>query len=285
MEKKAINFRPRDKFLELGVHTRVMAVVNVTPDSFWDGRRFLEPAAAADHALALVEAGADIVDLGGESTRPGARPVSAAEELDRVLPALEALRKRCAALISVDTYKSQVAEAVLRSGADIINDVSAFRFDPNMPAVVSRWGAGVVLMHLRGEPATMHQLPPSPDILVEIKSDLKNALQVSYKHQIRSDRILLDPGIGFGKTAEENLQILNRLSFLNLFQLPILVGTSRKSFLGKILKAPAEDRIFGTAASVAIAILRGAHVIRVHDVKEMRQVAEVSDAILSERLL
>lgn len=262
-----------------------MGVVNITPDSFYDGGRYLDPDKAVEHALALADQGADILDLGGESSRPGAKPVCAAEEIDRVLPVLEALRPRFSGMISVDTYKAPVAEAVLEGGADIINDISAFRFDPQLPQVVARWQAGVVLMHSRGTPETMQTLPPSPDILAEIQSTLQEALETARQSQIGRDRILLDPGIGFGKTAEQNLQIVNRLSALEAFHLPLLVGTSRKSFIGRILNQPPEERLLGSLASSGAAVLRGACVLRVHDVRETRQVTDVIDAILAERFL
>lgn len=259
-------------------------MVNITPDSFSDGGRFWDRSRAIDRCLECAEQGADILDLGGESSRPGAQPVSAQEELDRILPVLEEVRKQVTVPLSVDTCKAAVARQVLQAGADLINDISAFRFDPEMPAVVAEFHAGVVLMHMRGDPATMQQLAPSPDILAEIRTGLQKALKVSSEHHIARDRILIDPGIGFGKTFEDNLKILNQLSFLNVFHLPILVGTSRKSFLGKILDLPVEKRLLGTAASVVVAIVKGAQVVRVHDVAEILQVVRVTESILAEGL-
>lgn len=282
MVRKTYGFRPRNKVLELGASTRIMGVVNVTPDSFFEGGKYGDRSQAVERCLEWAAKGAHIIDLGGESSRPGAQPLSSQEELDRVLPVLEEIRGRVSALISVDTYKSSVARRVLQAGADIINDISAFRLDPRMPGVITEWGAGVVLMHMRGTPQDMQQLPPSPDILAEIESDLQRALDTASEHRIPRDRIVLDPGIGFGKTFEDNLKILNQLSFLSVFQLPILVGTSRKSFLGKILDLPVERRLLGTAASVAVAIVKGAHLVRVHDVEEMLQVVKVTDTILAE---
>ena len=282
MSRRAYVLRARDKKLELGQRTRVMGVVNITPDSFFDGGRFFERSQAVERCLQLVESGADIVDLGGESSRPGAEPVSVQEELERVLPVLQEVRKQVPVLISVDTYKSTVAREALKEGADIVNDVSAFRLDPEMPQVVKEWDAGVVLMHMRGTPQVMQKISPSQDILEEVQTDLQAAVSKASENGIPEESIIIDPGIGFGKTVEDNCNILNKLSFLESFDLPVLVGTSRKSFLGSILDIPAQERIWGSAASVAIAIMRGAHIVRLHDVAEMSQVAQITDTILAE---
>ena len=282
MSRRAYVLRARDKKLELGRRTRVMGVVNITPDSFFDGGRFFERSKAVEYCLQLVESGADIVDLGGESSRPGAEPVSVQEELERVLPVLQEVRKQVPVLISVDTCKSEVAREALKEGADIVNDISAFRLDPEMPRVVKEWDAAVVLMHMRGTPQIMQELPPSEDILEEVQTDLQAAVSKASENGIPEESIIIDPGIGFGKTVEDNCRILNRLSFLESFDLPVLVGTSRKSFLGGILDIPAQDRIWGSAASVAVAIMRGAHIVRLHDVAELTQVAPITDAILTE---
>ena len=259
-----------------------MGVVNITPDSFFDGGRFFERSKAVEGCLQLVESGADIIDLGGESSRPGAEPISVQEELERVLPVLQEVRQQVPVLISVDTCKSEVAREALKEGADIVNDISAFRLDPEMPRVVKEWDAAVVLMHMRGTPQIMQELPPSEDILEEVQTDLQAAVSKASENGIPEESIIIDPGIGFGKTVEDNCRILNRLSFLDSFDLPVLVGTSRKSFLGGILDIPAQDRIWGSAASVAVAIMRGAHIVRLHDVAEMNQVAQITDAILTE---
>ncbi len=291
MDRSVHLFRAREKVLELGRHTRIMGVVNVTPDSFSDGGRFLDRSDAVDRCLELVEQGADIIDIGGESTRPGGEPIAESVELDRILPVLEDLIGKVNALISVDTYKTGVAREALQAGADIINNVGAFQLDPEVAPVVANHQAGVILMHSRGTPRTMQEQPASPDILAEIQSDLRAALQTACDHQIAHDRIVLDPGIGFGKTAEDNLSILNRLSFLREFEVPILVGTSRKRFLGKILGLAIDQNwngegvLPGTAASVIMAIARGAHIVRVHDVGEIRQFVHTADAILAERQL
>jgi dihydropteroate synthase len=261
-----------------------MGVVNITPDSFSDGGRFLEPEKAVEHSLNLVEAGADILDLGGESSRPGAIPVSEQEEIDRLLPVLEKIRGLVQVMISVDSYKAAVAEAALRCGADIVNDISAFRFDEKMPQLVNRFGAGLVLMHMRGTPSTMHALPPSADIFQEVHEDLQIAVNTAYESGIDRDKIVLDPGIGFGKNAKESLQLINRLMGLQDFHLPVLVGTSRKSFIGKVLDQPVGERLLGTVASSVVALLNGAHILRVHDLEQVRSAVRMADAIASESL-
>ena len=280
--RRAYTLQARDKKLELGRRTRVMGVVNVTPDSFFDGGRFLEPSHAIERCLELAENGADILDLGGESSRPGAEPVPWEEELKRILPVLERVRKEVPIPISIDTCKSAVAQEAFNEGADIVNDISAFRFDSKLPGIITKWKAGVVLMHMRGTPRTMQSIAASEDILGEVEADLQRAVATAVENGIPKERIAIDPGIGFGKTLEDNCTILNRLRDLDSFDLPIVVGTSRKSFLGKILDLPAQDRLWGSAASVAVAIMRGAHIVRVHDVKEMNQVARITDAVLAE---
>jgi len=261
-----------------------MGILNVTPDSFSDGGRFPDADRAVDRCLQMVAEGADFVDIGGESSRPGARPVSVAEELSRVLPVITRLRPQTNAFISIDTTKSEVAKEALAAGADIVNDISSLRFDPDVAVVASEAGAGLVLMQMRGTPATMQQLPPSTDLFGEVLSDLQVAVNTAYKCGISRDRILLDPGIGFGKTSEQNLQLMNRLWFLSGLGCPVLVGPSRKSFIGKVLNRSVDDRLFGTAAACAVCALRGAHVLRVHDVEEIRQVVDVVDSLSSERI-
>lgn len=268
--------------MQLGRRTLLFAVINVTPDSFYDGGRYDSPGASVEHALRLVEQGADVLDIGGESSRPGAQPVSAQVEIDRVLPVVEGIRRHSDIPLSIDTTKLEVARACLAAGADLINDISAFRFEPELAVEIGRTGAAVILMHSRGTPQTMQQLPPSPDILGDIAMTLAAAVALAFQSGISRDRILVDPGVGFGKTAQDNLKILQRLSFLNRFDLPVLVGTSRKSFIGKILDLPLEERLWGTAATVAAAVLGGAHAVRVHDVAENRQVCRIVDAILEQ---
>ncbi|GAB4242781.1 MAG: dihydropteroate synthase [Acidobacteriota bacterium] len=277
--RKRYVFRARGKALELGERTRLMGILNVTPDSFSDGGRFVERDRAVEHGLRLVAEGAEILDIGGESTRPGSSPVPAEVELARVVPVIEALRPHTDALLSVDTYKAEVARAALEAGADIVNDVSGFRFDPAMPEVVERYEAGVVLMHMRGTPADMHTLPPAPDIVAEVRQGLQVAVRQADGAGIPRDRILLDPGLGFGKNAEENLVLLRRLPRLMEFDMPWLVGPSRKRFIGHVLEKPVEERLWGTAAVCAFCAWQGVHVLRVHDVGPIRQVVDMIDAL------
>jgi dihydropteroate synthase len=268
--------------LRLGLRTIVVGVLNVTPDSFSDGGENFDRARAIDRALEMEADGADVIEIGGESTRPGAAAVSAEEELSRVLPVLSELSGRLRAPISIDTYKSQVARAAIEEGAAIINDVSALRFDPQLADAVAEGGAALALMHMRGTPATMQVIPPSEDIFAEIKSDLDKAIAVAEQRGVRRDQIIVDPGIGFGKTLEQNLEIINRLERFESFDLPLMIGTSRKSFIGRLTGREAGERAFGTAASVAAAIIRGAHIVRVHDVREMVEVARITDAIINQ---
>jgi dihydropteroate synthase len=266
--------------IEVGERTIVVGVLNVTPDSFSDGGLSFELARAVDHALEMESEGADIVEIGGESTRPGASPLSIDEELSRVLPVLKSLAGRLQAAIAIDTYKSAVAEAAISEGASIINDVSALRFDPAIADVAARQQAGLALMHMRGTPATMQKIEASHDIFAEIESDLGAALQLAESRGVKRNQIVIDPGIGFGKTLEQNLAIINHLKRFGSFDLPLMIGTSRKSFIGRLTGRREQERVFGTAASVAAAIIRGAHIVRVHDVKEMIEVARVTDALL-----
>ena len=264
----------------LGDRTLIVGVLNVTPDSFSDGGQNFEPARAVDHALEMESDGADIIEVGGESTRPGATRLSAEEELSRVLPVLSELAGRLRVPIAIDTYKSEVAAAAIAEGANIINDVSALRFDPAIADVAARERAALVLMHMRGEPATMQRIKPSRDILAEIELDLATAIRVAESQGVERSQIIIDPGIGFGKTLEQNLAIINHLERFESFGLPLMIGTSRKNFIGRLTGRPEGERLSGTAASVAAAILRGAHIVRVHDVKQMVEVARVADAIL-----
>jgi dihydropteroate synthase len=267
--------------ISLGERTIVVGVLNVTPDSFSDGGQNFEPARAIDRALEMEEEGADIIEVGGESTRPGATRLSVEEELSRVLPVLKVLAGRLRVPIAIDTNKSEVAASATAVGASIINDVSALRFDPAIADVAAREHTALVLIHMRGEPSTMQKLEPSPDIFAEISSDLGNAIHVAESRGVNRDRIIIDPGIGFGKTIDQNLAILNHLERFDSFNLPLMIGTSRKSFIGRITGRPEDDRAFGSAASIAIAILRGVHMVRVHDVRQMADVARIADAIIS----
>jgi dihydropteroate synthase len=260
-----------------------MGILNVTPDSFSDGGKFLDPAAAVDRGLGIAEEGADIIDVGGESTRPTAEDVSAEEEIRRVVPVIEALAKKTRVPISVDTRKSAVAKRAIDAGAQIINDISALHHDPAMLGVAARAGTPVILMHMRGAPATMQQNTRYENLLGEIEDYLLDAVNDCLKAGLGYDQIVLDPGIGFAKTAEQNLEILANLGRLVELRFPLMLGVSRKSFIGRILDLPADERLEGTAAAVAACILEGARIVRVHDVREMARVAKVCDAIRSMR--
>ena len=257
----------------------MVGVLNVTPDSFSDGGQYYDARAAIDRALEMETDGADIIEIGGESTRPGAEPVTAEAELSRITPVLEGLAGRLHIPIAVDTYKSQVANAAVELGARIINDVSALRFDPALAEVAAANDAALVLMHMRGIPETMQKIEPSPDILAEIERDLTAAVRKAAAAGVGNDSLILDPGIGFGKTLGQNLEIINNLDRLSAMGYPLMAGTSRKGFIGKLTGKPEHQRRFGTAATVVAAILRGAHLVRVHDVKEMVDVVRVADAI------
>jgi dihydropteroate synthase len=260
--------------------TVIMGILNVTPDSFYDGGRYARAEAAVQHALQMVQDGADIVDIGGESTRPGSQPVPEEEELRRVLPVIEAVRGQVDVPISIDTTKSRVAERALQAGACMVNDISGLGFDPRMAEVVARHGALCCVMHIQGTPQTMQQNPQYEDVVRDISRYFEERLALAERAGILRENIWLDPGIGFGKTVEHNLEILRRLREFTAFGLPILIGTSRKSFIGKILgDLPPEERLEGTAATVAIAIMNGANAVRVHDVREMVRVARMTDAV------
>ncbi len=259
--------------------TLVMGVLNVTPDSFSDGGRYLEPDAAVKHALEMVGEGADVIDIGAESSRPGAEPVPEAEELRRLVPVVREVCRRVAVPVSVDTTKAAVARQALDAGAAIINDISALQADPAMAAEVAGAGAGLVLMHRQGTPKTMQQAPRYGDVVAEVREFLRERMQVAGRAGIAADHILLDPGIGFGKNLSHNLALLARLDELRPLGRPILVGVSRKSFIGEALDRKAGDRLMGTAAAVAVAVLRGAGMVRVHDVRAMKDVVRMVDAI------
>ena len=261
----------------------IMGILNVTPDSFSDGGRFLSPDAAVERALAMEKEGADIIDVGGESSRPGADPVPVEEELRRVLPVLERLRGKLRIPISIDTTKAEVAEAALRAGASIVNDISALRFDPAMAPLVAKFGAGLVLMHMLGTPKTMQQAPHYEDVVTEVRDFLAERAQYAQSQGIPREAIAVDPGIGFGKTVEHNLELLRRLPELVELGFPVLVGPSRKSFIGAILGLGVEERLEGTLAACAVAVVRGADILRVHDVKEVRRAADLALHLRRER--
>lgn len=278
--RKIFELKAGNRTLELGKRTMVMGILNATPDSFSDTGRYFEHTAAIDRAWEIAGEGADILDIGGESTRPGSVGVSVQEELDRVLPVLDALSGRYPLPISIDTSKSEVARAALERGAAIVNDITSFQKDPHIGTVAAEFGAAAVLMHMRGEPRNMQSIPPSPDILGEIEIWAEDAIERAQISGVSSDKIVLDPGIGFGKTAAQNLEIIRNLDRLVAIGFPILVGTSRKSFIGSILKKPANELVLGTSATVVASIIFGAHIVRVHDVAAIREVADVTDVII-----
>jgi dihydropteroate synthase len=259
-----------------------VGVVNVTPDSFFDGGLYFEPARAIDRALALAAEGADIIDVGGESSRPGSNPIPAKEEKKRILPVVEVLKQKNSVLISVDTTKAEVAEAALAAGADIINDISAGRFDPRMLPIAARSGAAVILMHMKGTPRTMQIAPHYDDVLGEVKAFLRERLEAAESCGLPRESVLLDPGIGFGKQLDHNLILLNSLGTLAELGRPLIVGISRKSFIGKILKVEAQDRLEGTIAAAVVSVLRGASLLRVHDIQAVKRAVAVAEAIMSQ---
>jgi dihydropteroate synthase len=295
------HWRIGNRALELGERTLIMGVVNVTPDSFSDGGKFLDRGNAVDHALRLLDEGADIVDIGGESTRPGAavnvgqaflpvasaphRPsVSAEEELSRVIPVITRVKQlRPTSIISVDTYKAAVAKAAVESGAEIVNDVSGFQWDPDMPATCATLDCGVVLMHMRGLPETWRTLPKLEDPVTLVKHELALAAHQAEEAGIARERLVLDPGFGFGKVLEENYPLLAQFHEFASLGFPLLAGTSRKSFIGRAMglgkDSPPSERLAGSLAAMVISIMNGAHIVRVHDVKPSLEAARVADAI------
>ncbi len=275
-------WQTRRRTLDLSRHGAIMGVLNVTPDSFSDGGRFVDPDRACAHALAMVAEGADIVDIGGESTRPGAAPVPADEELARVLPVIERLRAASDVLISIDTSKAAVAAAALDAGADIINDVTALAGDPAMPEVARRTGAGVVLMHMRGTPATMQQAPAYADVVAEVAQFLRHRLDAAIASGIDPLRMALDPGIGFGKTPAHNHALLRHCDAFALDGRPVLIGVSRKSFLGLLVGSndPAA-RLWPAVALTSFCRERGARIFRVHEPRPHREALRMTEAILT----
>ncbi len=278
--RRKFRLRLHGRTLALGERTLVMGVLNVTPDSFSDGGLTLDPDAAVERALALERAGADIVDVGGESTRPGARPVPAEVELDRVLPVLEKLRGRFTVPISIDTSKAQVADLAAAAGAEILNDVTALEGDPATAEVARRRRLAVILMHMRGRPRSMQRGPFARNALADVRKGLESAISRALQAGVRRDQILVDPGMGFGKNFRQNLELLAELPELGRLGFPLVVGPSRKAFIGNALGGvAAAGRAWGTAATVTAAVLGGAHIVRVHDVSEMAQVVRVADAM------
>ena len=260
--------------------TLVMGIVNVTPDSFSDGGNFFSSELAISHASKLITQGADIIDIGGESTRPGAEQVSESEELKRVIPVIEKIRTdNPTILISIDTTKASVAKHAIEAGADIINDVSGFSFDNNMIGIVESFNIPVVIMHMKGNPQNMQLNPKYKDIVNEILDFFKMKIKIAIQSGINRSMIILDPGIGFGKTVEHNFELLSRLNEFNVLELPIMIGPSRKSFIGITLDLPPEDRVEGTAAAVSAGVMNGASIVRVHDVKSMKRVVRIIEKV------
>jgi dihydropteroate synthase len=265
---------------ELGKRTLLMGVLNVTPDSFSDGGLYLGREKAIAHGLEMVEEGADIIDVGAESTRPGAAPVTAEEEVRRVIPVIEGIRKQSNIMISIDSYKAQVVQQALEAGAGMVNDISALRFDEGMLEVLAKYDVPFVLMHMQGEPRTMQENPQYIDVVSDIIDFLQKRIELATAAGIPQGRIIIDPGIGFGKLLQHNLEILRRLEELRSLGRPLLIGPSRKSFIGQLTGEPADGRLSGTIASVVLGIIKGADMVRVHDVGEVKRAIQVADAIM-----
>ncbi|MEK6730189.1 MAG: dihydropteroate synthase [Planctomycetota bacterium] len=282
-QRTAFNVAYPGGVLYLGGKTHVMGILNVTTDSFYDGKRYYAAKDAVNHGLTLAAEGADIIDVGGESTRPGAHPASEADELKRVIPVVKALSKQIKIPISIDTYKAAVAEKAIDAGASIINDISGLTLDKRMAAVAAAAKVPIIIMHKKGTPKTMQRRPMrSKRVLPEILSYLKKSIAIAIKNGIESDKIILDPGIGFGKTALHNLEILKGLKELDCVGFPLLIGTSRKNFIRTILNVSVQDSLYGTLATVAIAAMNGAHIVRVHDVRAAVQVVAICDAVMNQ---
>jgi dihydropteroate synthase len=281
MKRQAPALDIRGRRFSLGPAAWLMGILNVTPDSFSDGGDFLDEDRAVDRGLELACAGADVLDVGGESTRPGSLPVPEEEELRRVLPVIRRLRPKTGVLISVDTTKASVARAALDAGADIVNDTSGLRADPAMGPLIAESGAAVILMHMKGVPRTMQESPRYDDLLGEVKAFLSDRIREAVAAGIPVERTIVDPGIGFGKTAEHNLAVLNRLDVLQDLGRPVCVGPSRKAFIGRILGLPPGERLEGSIAAAVISVCRGAHILRVHDVGAVAKAVRVAEAILA----
>ena len=279
MTEPPTHFRCRDHLLDVQEKTRIVGVLNITPDSFSDGGRFMDPGAATDQALRMVEEGADILELGGESTRPGAVPVPVDEELRRILPVLRDLRPKLAIPVAVDTYKPEVARVVLEEGAEIINDVYGVRGEGRLAAVVAEKRAGLVIMHMKGTPQDMQIEPRYDDVVSEVSGFLADRVAFAERMGVDPQSIIVDPGLGFGKRSRDNLALLRHLAEFHRLGKPIMVGPSRKSLVGDVLNLPVEQRQHGTAACVAAAVLQGAAFVRVHDVRPCVYLVRMLDAI------
>ena len=287
-KRKHFQLKLPSRTLCLGQRTLIIGVLNVTPDSFSDGGKFLDTERAIKHALAMERAGADLLDIGGESTRPGSSGIPAEEELARILPVLKGLQGRLKIPISIDTQKAEVAEAAIAAGAEIINDISGLRSDPRIAEVAARHRVPLILMHMRGNPRSMQKGPFARNVTKDVTRGLRASVALARKDGVSKSQLILDPGIGFGKSFSQNYELLAKLPELAKLGFPLMVGASRKGFLGATLgrngkPAPPEERIWGTAATVAASILGGAHIVRVHDVSEMVQVARIADCLLDPR--
>ena len=269
-----------DRELVLGKNTLIMGILNITPDSFSDGGLFFDKKRAIKQAHAMVEAGADIIDVGGESTKPGSLSLTYEEEIDRVIPVVGELCNEIDIPISIDTYKSEVAKQALDLGVHIVNDISGLKFDPKMAHLISSYRASVVLMHIKGTPSDMQKNPKYDDLFAEISSYLEDSVKIAQNAGIRKENCIIDIGIGFGKTTYHNLKLINRLYEFQNIGCPIMIGPSRKSFIGNVLNLPVDQRLEGTAAAVVVSIMKGAHIIRVHDVGFISNVVKMTDAIL-----
>ena len=272
-------FSTRRGSIDAARRTALMGIVNVTPDSFSDGGRYFDPGKAISRGIDLAQEGADIIDVGGESTRPGARPLSAREEIERILPVIRGLRRAAPIPISVDTYKADVARAALDEGADMVNDISALRFDADMAPLIAAEKVPVVLMHMQGTPQTMQQRPRYQNVVQEVRVFLQSRIHFALEAGVEADRIIIDPGIGFGKELDHNLALLRGIPTLVSLGRPILVGPSRKTFIGKILEVGPDERLEGSLAAAVAAVLAGANMVRTHDVKEARRAIRIADAL------
>ncbi|MCG2774970.1 MAG: dihydropteroate synthase [Desulfobacterales bacterium] len=268
-----------DHVLDLDLKTRVMGTLNVTPDSFSDGGQYLESNTAIERGITMAREGADIIDVGGESTRPYSRKITVSEELDRVVPVIEGLKKELAIPISIDTCKGEVAQGALKAGASMINDISALRFDPDMASIVAEAGVPVILMHMKGMPENMQKNPTYGDLIPEIFGFLEDAIERSVSAGIKRDLIIVDPGIGFGKTFDHNLKIIKELSRFEALERPVLLGTSNKAFIGHILGKEVYERDTGTMATIAYGVINGAHIVRVHNVRKAVETVRMIEAI------
>ena len=271
--------------LNLDQRTHIMGILNVTPDSFSDGARYLEVDKAVEHALKMAGEGADIIDVGGESTRPYSRKISAGEELDRVIPVIESISKKLTIPVSIDTRKGEVALRALQAGASMINDISSLQFDPQMPSIAARAGVPLFLMHMQGSPRDMQNKPTYKDLISEVLDFLNKAIDRAVTAGIKKDLIIVDPGIGFGKSFDDNLKIIKELKRFKILKRPLLLGASNKAFIGHILDKDAHERDLGTMATVAAGVINGAHIVRVHNVRKAVETVKIVDAIKRGRVM